>query len=267
MDALCRRRVAVWVAVLALPWMQPAWAWGPLGHRVVARLAEAQLTPAARVEVDRLLALRGVDHLSQIANWPDRLRDTDPALFRKTRRLHYVNFHSVACVYQPLRDCRRGQCAVAAIEKYSAVLADRSSPPARRVEALAFVVHFVGDVHQPLHTDYRHDAGGNAFQVRWRGHGTNLHKVWDSLMLDSARRSAARYARTLRAERTPVAAGGTPANWAEEGCRIDRDDEVYPASRFIDRAYVKRERPIAERRLRQAGARLAWLLNRDLGAR
>ena len=83
-------------------------------------------------------------------------------------------------------------------------------------------------------------------------------------MLDSTRLSATQFTGELAARRTRVEAGGTPARWAEESCRIDRDDGVYPPSRRIDAAYVDRELPIAEQRLRQAGARLAALLNRDL---
>ena len=239
-------------------------AWGPLGHRVVARLAEAQLTPQARAEARKLLALRGARHLSDVAVWADDLRDTDPTLFQRTKRLHFINFHSRDCIYDPPRDCRDGECAVAAIDKYSAILANRANSPAARAEALAFLVHFVGDIHQPLHASYRHDAGGNDFQVRWRGRGSNLHRIWDSTMLDTAHLSAARYARKLETERTPIAIAETPAEWAEESCRLDRDGGVYPDSHTIDQTYVDRELPVAERRLRQAGARLAQLLNRDL---
>lgn len=253
--------LAVAATLLAAP---PAFAWGPLGHRIVARLAAAQLTPAARAEVDSLLAVSGDRYLDQVADWADGLRDTDPALWRQTKRLHFVNFHSRDCNFVPPRDCPRGECAVAAIQKYSAILADRSNPPAVRAEALAFVVHFVADVHQPLHAGYRDDAGGNDFKLRWRYRDTNLHRLWDSQMLDSARLSAAGYTRRLATERTPVATGG-PAEWAEEGCRLDRDGGVYPASHVVDQAYVARELPVAEQRLRQAGARLAALLNRDLG--
>lgn len=261
-----RGAMAVLALAATLLCVPPALAWGPRGHHIVARLAEARLTPQARVEVRKLLALRGARHLADVANWADDLRDVDPALFQRTKRMHFVNFHSRSCIYDPPRDCRDGECAVAAIEKYSAILANRSNPPAERAEALAFVVHLVGDVHQPLHADYRHDAGGNDFQVRWHGRGTNLHRVWDSLMLDSTDLSAAQYARKLAAERPPVETGGSPAQWAEESCRIDRDDGVYPASHVVGAAYVERELPIAERRLRQAGARLAQLLNRDLGS-
>lgn len=262
------RRVTMATAVLAamLSYAGPASAWGPLGHRIVARLAEARLTPQARVEAQRLLGLRGARHLDDVAVWADDLRDTNPDLFRRTKRLHFVNFHSRDCIYDPPRDCRDGQCAVAAIDKYSAILANPANPPADRAEALAFVVHFVGDIHQPLHADYRDDAGGNLHQVRWHGRGSNLHRIWDSTMLDTAQLSAARYARRLAHERAPIAAGGTPTEWAEESCRLDRDGGVYPESRTISQAYVDRELPIAEQRLRQAGARLAALLNRDLAS-
>jgi hypothetical protein len=255
--------VAAFVAMLACA--PPAPAWGPLGHRIVARLAEARLTPEARAEEKALLAVRGERYLDQIANWADDLRDIDPALYRRTAKLHYVNFGSGDCIYEPPRDCRDGECVVAGIARYSGILADRSDSPEQRAQALAFVVHFVADVHQPLHAGYRHDAGGNDFQVRWHGEGTNLHRIWDSAMLDDAHLSTAAYTRKLQAERAPVAAGGTPAEWAEESCRIDRDGGVYPASHSIEERYMRRERPIAERRLRQAGARLAALLNRDLG--
>jgi len=260
-----RAAVALVITVAAtLLWTPPCFAWGPRGHRIVARLAEAQLTPKAWAEAQRLLALRGARHLADVAAWADDLRDTDPALFQRTKRLHFVNFHSRDCIYHPPRDCPDGECAVAAIGKYSAILANRSNSPAEQAEALAFVVHFVGDIHQPLHASYRDDAGGNDFQVRWHGRGSNLHRIWDSAMLDSTELSAAQYARKLSAERTPIVAGGTPAEWAEESCRIDRDEGVYPDGHTITQAYVDRELPIAERRLRQAGARLAELLNRDL---
>ncbi len=263
----CGCALAVALATLCLG-VPPAFAWGPRGHRIVAELAAARLTPQAAAGVRRPLAVRGERNLADVANWADHLRDVDPALYRRTKRLHFVNFHSGDCNYDPPRDCRDGECAVAAIHKYSAILADRAATPQARAEALAFVVHFVGDVHQPLHADYRHDAGGNDFQVRWRvgkqNRGTNLHRVWDSLMLDSAGLSTDEYVRKLAAQHTRIAIGGTPAEWAEESCRLDRDGEVYPTSNVVDPAYVDRELPVAEQRLRQAGARLAALLNRDL---
>jgi len=156
---------------------QQVFAWGPLGHRIVARLAEAQLKPQARAQVFRLLRDQDARHLSDVAVWVDDLRDSDPALYARTSRLHFVNFHSRDCLYDPPRDCPNGQCVVAAIARYAAILGDRSRPEGERAQALDFVIHFVGDVHQPLHASSGNDAGGNDDQVRWRDRGTNLHRV------------------------------------------------------------------------------------------
>lgn len=200
------------IALTGLLITNSALAWGPLGHRIVARLAEAQLAPRARAEVGRLLQEQGARHLSDVAVWADDLRDTDPALFKRTSRQHYVNFHSPDCLYDPPLDCPDGQCVVAAISHYAAILGDRSRPDAERAQALDFVVHFVGDVHQPLHASSGGDFGGNDYQVRWHDRGTNLHRVWDSLMLDDAHLSAAAYTRMLLDEATPVDAGARPRN-------------------------------------------------------
>ena len=262
--------VAVLLAVclLAAP---VALAWGPSGHRIVADLAQRQLSPAARAEVARLLAPEHDRTLADIATWADELRGDKArqALWRSTRGLHYVNFPRGDCHYVAPRDCRGGQCVVAAIGRYAAILGDRTRPDAERREALKFVVHFVGDVHQPLHAGYGDDRGGNRRQVRMGGKGSNLHKVWDSGLLGTRHLRWTAYAQRL-ADDGPVVlppdvpGEAAPVQWAEESCRIVRDDGVYPAGRDIDAAYVKAERPIAERRLKEAGARLAALLNRLL---
>lgn len=243
--------------------MQSALAWGVLGHRTVAQLAQKRLTPAAQAQVDRLLAVTGAHRLADIATWPDELRDLDPELGKRTAKLHYINFRSRDCIYDPPRDCAGNQCVVWAIGHYAAILGDRSRSDTERAQALSFVVHFVGDVHQPLHASYRNDKGGNDYQVRWHGRGTNLHKIWDTTMLNSTGLSYQALANQLAAN-APAVPQGTPAQWAEESCRIVRDDGVYPPTRNIDQAYVVRELPVAEERLREAGARLAALLNREL---
>lgn len=262
-----------WIAcLLAAVVAAPAAAWGPLGHRIVAQLAEQQLSPTARAEVGRLLAPEHARTLADVATWADEIRD-DPAqqaLVERTRKLHYVNFRNADCNYVPPRDCRDGQCVVAAIDHYEAVLADRRRPDAERREALKFVVHFVADAHQPLHAGYRDDKGGNDYQVRYHGRGTNLHAVWDSLLLDTRGLRWKAYAAELDDD-GPVSLpppspplDDPPAQWAQESCRIARDDGVYPRGHVIDDAYLASRRPLAERRLREAGARLADLLNRAL---
>jgi hypothetical protein len=262
-----RRRTA-WVWQLA--WLLAlvpmlARAWGPAGHRIVAELAERQLTQNTRVEVQRLLRLTHDTSLADIANWADNLRDErgERALWRATSKLHFINFSSSACHYDAPRDCPDGRCVVGAIERYASVLGDRKRTAGERAEALRFVTHFVADVHQPLHAGYRRDVGGHRYQIQLNARGTDLHAVWDTPVLASRHLGWHAYVTTLA--RTPLPrASGAPAQWAEESCRSDRDDGIYPRGHRINDTYLVRMRPLAEQRVRAAAARLAALLNREL---
>ena len=257
--------------VLALLVIAPqASAWGPLGHSVVAELAQRHLSPAAEAEVERLLAPEHTHSLADVANWADQMQD-DPAmasLWKQTRSQHYINFRGGSdCDYVPPRDCRGGRCVVAALQYYVGVLGDRSQSDAVRRNALKFVVHFVGDIHQPLHAGYRDDKGGNTYQVQFDGKGSNLHKVWDSGMLYSRGLDWQTYAQELDSA-TPVAMpppisplDDPYAQWAEESCRVTAQAGFYPDGHEVSAAYVKAELPQAELRLRQAGRRLANVLN------
>jgi hypothetical protein len=257
--------------VLALLVVVPqAGAWGPLGHSVVAELAQRHLSPAAEAEVERLLAPEHTRSLADVANWPDQIQD-DPAraaLWKQTRGQHYINFRGGSdCDYVPPRDCRDGRCVVAALQYYVGVLGDRRQSDGARREALKFVVHFVGDVHQPLHAGYRDDKGGNTYQVQFDGKGSNLHKVWDSGILYSRGLDWQTYAQELdsatpAAMPPPIAPLDNPyAQWAEESCRATAQPGFYPDGHTIGPAYVEAELPQAELRLRQAGRRLANVLN------
>ncbi len=257
--------------------IRPALAWGPLGHRVIADLAEVQLSPVARAKVQRILTFEHASSLASVALWADTLRDNPSsameALGRHTRRMHYLRIHSSSCVYRARRDCHGGQCVVGAIVHYTRILGDPRMPMVKRAQALNFVVHFVADVHQPLHSGYRDDKGGNLYPVRFEGKDINLHRLWDSALLRTRHRHAHNYARLLETRsplkvsplKTTVLQSATA--WAEASCRIDRDDGVYPTGHRISRGYVVHMRPIAERQLRLAGAHLAEILNQTLGAR
>jgi hypothetical protein len=258
-----RARCVALCLLLAAPAL--AQAWGPAGHRIVATLAERELTPAARKSVGALLGASDARELADIADWADELRD-DPRereLWRKTAPLHFVNFGDASCHYVARLDCAGGRCVVGAIERYARVLGDRSRSNADRAEALRFLVHFVADVHQPLHAGYRHDGGGNRRQVRIENRGTNLHSLWDTPVLQVRGESWRRHAARLARARLPSAHGDAP-QWAEESCRATRDAGIYPHARRVDDAYLERMRPLAERRVREAAARLAALLNNAL---
>lgn len=258
-------------AFLLLGLAAPAFGWSKQGHQLVGELAQADLTPAARAEVDRLLAGEPQPTLAGVAIWADEIRAEGNTLGERSRAWHYINFRRDDCDYAPARDCPGGNCVIGAINSQRAILADPGQPQQARRDALKFLVHFVGDAHQPLHAGYRHDRGGNDFQLNYRGkgapdgEGTNLHGVWDYWLIRSANLDNAAYA--ARLGQLPVAAdpagsADNPAQaWTLESCRLITSESIYPAKRRITDDYLDRHRPTAERRLREAGSRLAALIN------
>ena len=249
-----------------------ALAWGREGHQIIADLAQRQLSPAAQREVRRLLALERASQLADIAEWADDLREGNPEFARKTSHWHYVNFPRGDCAYAPARDCPNGDCVIAAINRYFLVLSDRSRSDSERLEALKFLVHFVGDVHQPLHAGLSEDRGGNDFQLSIDGQGSNLHQVWDRKIIQAHEPDFHAYADQL-AQPAPLPLDASrrsdrPAvDWALESCRIVAGEGFYPNSHTLDRSYLEQQRPALELRLRQAGTRLADMLNYALQPR
>ena len=243
-----------------------AWAWGAQGHRLVARIAEARLDPQAQAEIDRLLATEPGATLSSIAPWADQLRAEDPDLGKRSAGWHYVNIAEDGCVYDPPRHCRNGNCVIEALKEQSALLANHSLPDAQRLQALKFVVHLAGDIHQPMHAGYGHDKGGNTHQLQFNGRGTNLHSLWDSGMFYALQLDDEQYLQRLQALPAPTGISAPQlqrdaAQWAEQSCGIATRKGVYPTRRTIDDAYASIWRPVAETQLRLGGERLAALLN------
>lgn len=239
-------------------------AWSIFGHELIAELAERRLSPATRAAAHALLRDEGAS-LVAVAGWADRVRD-DPA-YAWSDRLHYVNFPRDRCEYLAGRDCPGGDCVVGAVQRFRAELGDAALPRERRVEALKFLVHFVGDIHQPLHCGFGHDKGGNTFQVNVDGHGSNLHRVWDGLLIASSGRDRTAQLAALDAGTWPAAGTLDPVAWTEESCRIVMQDGFYPRRGRLPASYLERQRPVAEARMRLAAVRLAALLEDALAAR
>lgn len=237
-------------------------AWGIPGHRLIARLAEDDLSPPVVAEVRRLLALDGTRSLADAAVWADTARE-QPG-FRWSAPLHFVNLSRPHCAYRAELNCPGGNCVVAAIARFRAELGNRRSSDAQRAQALKFLLHLVGDVHQPLHAGFGEDAGGNRFQVSLHGRGSNLHAVWDSAVLEQRRLSETEHLHWLRALPAPAAGSAAPADWAEQACSLIESERVYPRGHRIGSAYLERQLPIAERQLRLAGVRLARALETAL---
>jgi hypothetical protein len=250
----------VGLTLLLLP--RQALAWGPEGHDVVAALAAANLTAAARSQVSALL---GGDNMIVLdANWADEIRTDRP----ETAPWHYVNIPLNAPGYDPHRDCADGQCVVAQIERNENVLADRRLPKPVRADALRFLIHFIADVHQPLHAGDNGDKGGNAFTVFLRGKRTNLHHVWDNDVVESFGRDAGSVAQQINASLTPGQkaqdSGGTPADWANESLVAARGIYAQIRNPTLPRDYARRQSGLTRDRLAKAGLRLAAVLNRIL---
>ena len=282
-----RFRPLLAAALLCLGATSTALAWAPLGHALVGELAQRHLDPKAQAEVARLLAGEPTPTLAGVASWADELRNTDPERFKATSRWHYINAKGGGCGFDLARDCPDGNCAVVALERQRAILADRSQPLAARRDALKFVVHLVGDEHQPMHAGNRPDSGGNRFQVSLRTSiapeayarksyvdgvmGTNLHSVWDYYILASRGLDLQAYADALDTPPSPADVGPVGAGvllaWAEDSCALIDRAGLYPADdqHVMDHAYLDRFRPLAETRVQLAGARLAALLNQALG--
>ena len=261
------------VAALGLAPAEPL-AWGRAGHEVVGAIAELRLGPKAHSLVRELAA--GVP-LSDpaIATWADEVRDA------RTGPWHYVNIPFSATSYDPRRDCPRGACAVAAVKRFSDVLA-ASSDLAARQEALRWIVHLVADLHQPLHAGDGWDRGGNDFPVRLRRRKqpTNFHHVWDTEVVnpllrhrDPAALAGELNRRIAARDAARWAADLDPASWAMESSREARALYAELGRQPQDRTilqlpgdYLERERPRVTLALERAGVRLAALLD-DLASR
>lgn len=231
-----------------------ALAWGADGHRLVAELAEAQLSAAAKAEAGRLLSQEPGATLASVSTWADEVRR--PA----TAPWHYVNLPESECTYRRERDCPDGRCVVEAIAAQLAILKS-SAADAERLVALKWVIHLVGDIHQPLHVGLASDKGGNLFQVRTSGRGSNLHAVWDGELI---RRRAGGLSRLLQ-DAAAVSPNGVrttdPSQWANESCTVRSAAGFYPDGRVAGPAYAEQWDGALVAQLALAGRRLAEVLN------
>lgn len=264
------------VALVALMPLNQAFAWGQEGHSAVAEIAQRRLTPAATAEVSRLLAKAS---MASIASWADDIRASN----RKTSRWHFADIPIAESTFERTRDCKpdpdEGDCIVAELERLRNDLRCAPNDNAKK-EALQFAVHFLGDIHQPLHTVHE-KIGGNAIDILYfmRGRTSdrgklavesgNLHSAWDDVLI--SKMVFAWGALVDRIERgwlkSPEATtsgidGGTPVAWVEETHKeAQKVWKLTPDSHVLDDEYLKKAEPIIERQLGVAGLRLARFLN------
>jgi S1/P1 Nuclease len=263
--------VVLLTLVLSPPLVHPpaARAWGCTGHVIVATAALELLSTGARTAIGDLL---DGGSLQAAACWPDDIRPSRP----ETKRWHYVDVPGGAAGYDAARDCAptpEGDCLVAAIERSAATLRDRGRPKPERAEALRFLSHLVGDLHQPLHCDDHGDRGGNDVSLDFLDEATNLHALWDSGLIEQELRESwawpgfpeSVYA-LLPMQRD--AALGSLVEWTMEAHAV-AESAIYarmPDTRRIGTDYLRGEEEVLRRQLARAGVRLAILLEAALGA-
>ena len=261
-------------AIALIP--SPALAWGKTGHRVVAAIADAQLSGLARAHIKEILG--SAESLDEAANWPDEMRSAPTQFWQKTATpWHYVTLNGVLYDHAP----SEGD-ALEALQRYTATLRDPNASLADKQLALRFIVHLVGDLHQPLHVGKCCDKGGNEVKVTFFGKPTNLHALWDSQLVDDEQLSftemAAKLERHIGPEDVVKWWDINPRDWISESAEIR--DTVYPTKGDMPKpakrrkakksepvlpdlsySYVYRFTPVIERRLSQGGVRLAAYLN------
>ncbi len=277
-----RRLTGALAALLALAQPGAAQAWGYYGHQTTGRIALANVEPSTRAAIARLIAHNRelgtpdcqIRDLASAATWPDCLR-SESWRWGYTFAWHYQT-EPVGEPYDARKNCSGGACVSAQIERNQRILADESLPANVRLEALAFMVHFAGDIHMPLHSGDNDDRGGNSIDTTYGiAPGFNLHSVWDSALAERAISGATPplVRRYSAAERAALAGGG-PADWGRESWELAgrfvypnalgrplAAGEASPEEATLTQEAIVAAVPVAERRITQAGLRIAELLD------
>lgn len=275
---LISRICSLLLAVTLASHVAPVFAWGYEGHIIVGDVAEHYLSPIARDQVKALLAADGSASLGEVATWADEIKPDRP----NTRPWHYVDI-PVCGPADPSTYCPDGQCATEQINRFAHVLGDHNASQGDRIEALKFLTHLVGDIHQPLHAANNHDHGGNDIQVSFLkqgGSSLNLHAIWDTDMIEQFStdpgHEAAILIKTISDQDVKTWSTGTIDDWAAESHQLAVKiaygklpggfvcDKSEPDNVDIGRKYYRQAKPVIEKQLKRAGVRLAALLNQTL---
>lgn len=251
------------VMVLLLFFVEPGFAWAPEGHQIAAGIALRELTPKARQQVALLLS--GANKLVLDSSWADEIREQRP----DTSAWHYVNVPVTARGYDAARDCAHDDCVVAQILRDEKILSDPRAPRDAKAEGLRFLIHFIADVHQPLHVADRDDRGGNDLLVRMGSKRASLHQLWDQDVVVAMGIDSERIADSIDRELSPAQkrqmGQGTPVDWANESLGVARRDiyaSIPPGPRIrLPSDYARKESAVARLQLARAGIRLAAVLN------
>lgn len=252
-----------------------AWAWGPVGHRTVANIAETFLSTSDRQILNKYL--KGAS-LADVSTWADTIKDK-PATWKQTFSYHYESVADNQTYLQSLsaqtEEERKNGGAIAGILEAERMFRDPRSKPEQKNVALKFLIHFVGDMHQPFHSGRPEDRGGNEVQRKWHTKATNLHAIWDVLILEEAYAEVARKKPSSKkvdeeayVEHLTEKFLGRPLPgqaddmdlWINESMLI-RDD-AYKFCEEDEEAYTRRFVGAVDERIFTGGVRLAAMLSK-----
>lgn len=249
--------MAVMAITLAHLPMKSALALGPNGHRIVATIAEDNLEPAAK---KALMKITNGDPLAKLANWPDQIRSDKTWDYAKP--WHYISIDDDE-IFTGLERNKAGDI-LTALAEFEKKLRDKKATKTEKWQALAFYIHFVGDIHQPLHVGRRDDRGGNDIAVKWFGKPTNMHAVWDSAIIENEHLSYTEYADFLNNQTTDTVNSWQHAvylTWAEESKAKRESVYDFPQDKELGYQYAYKNTPILNEQISKAGIRLAGMLN------
>jgi hypothetical protein len=244
---------------------QQAFCWGLLGHRVIGEIAEKHLSKKAKKELRKLI---GKETLALWSNWPDFIKSDSS--WDHVSPWHYVNLPGHLPKEKFMEELKKlpGKSLYSQIPAMMAELRDKSLPAEQRKRALIFLVHFVGDLHQPLHVGRAEDLGGNKVVVYWFSKKTNLHSLWDSMLMEQQQYSYTEYSNLL-----DIADKEDMKKWATtslEDCFYETYSlanivyDTTPAESKLGYDYNFRFKNMMEQQLLKGGIRLAAMLNQAL---
>ena len=285
--------------VLLVGAARPAFAWGNFGHETISLIAWQQLTPAEQASLDKIIAgapdifpaEAEPSALFFVATWPDVIREryrtthkAEPlAIFTslgikdssRADGLHFADYDATQTIVAP-----KGVSVIAGVNLSAKALADPASTVRQKAEALAYLIHCVGDAHQPLHSGHAADKGGNDIEIAGLGAShakTELHAVWDTGLFNSTKiKDPATYIKNrlstlIAAEKSDAAKSLDPAAWvveshklAESSAYVDENGHTIPSGAVLSGAYVEANLKVVDLRLVMAGLRLAAVIKKAI---
>ncbi|QDE29918.1 S1/P1 nuclease [Shewanella polaris] len=250
---------------ISLTLSTPAEAFGQLGHRIVGQIAQDNLIPKAQQKINQLT---DGESLAQISTWADEIRSDKT--WDRAAPWHYISIEDDE-TWQSVKRNPDGDI-IESLQRFEKVLKNPKASQQDKWQALAFYVHFVGDIHQPLHVGHSHDKGGNTIKIKWFGDDTNLHTVWDSKLIEQQQLSYTEYSHFLNRitdKQRTLWVGKSYFQWADESKQLRENtyqlEKNYQGEDDLRFHYVFINTPIIEQRLQQAGIRLAEKLNAIFG--